>query len=370
MKNRRVFLSIVLLAVLGAVAIGAEGAAKGATIDISEHGGVGEGATLNTKAIQGAIDELAAGGGGTLVVPKGEFLTGALCLKGGVNLELREGAVLKGSSSIDDYPVMPSRFEGHFQDRHMSLINVEKQDHLRISGPGMLDGNGEAYWKLNAPLGRPRLMYVGDSTDVRISGVHFMNSGSWNLHLYNCRDVVVEDCRFEISKTGKGPSTDGTDIDSCQWVTVRGCFYSVNDDCVCLKGNRYDGLDQKPESPAVANVHVVDCTFERGMGALSLGTEATSVHDVEFEGSTVKGNMPMLRVKMRPDTPGQDYENIKVHDIVLETEGKNSKILSFELTHGTKVAPKPPKAVIKNVDVENIKGSLGPMGSVAANDNT
>ena len=252
----------------------------------------------------------------------------------------------------------------------MSLINVEKQDHLRISGPGTLDGNGEAYWKLNAPLGRPRLMYVGDSKDVRISGVHFMNSGSWNLHLYNCRDVLVEDCRFEISAGGKGPSTDGTDIDSCQWVTVRGCYYSVNDDCVCLKGNRYDGLDQKPESPAVANVHVVGCTFVRGMGALSLGTEATSVHDVEFEGSTVKGNMPMLRLKMRPDTPGQDYENIKVHDIVLEGEGKNSKILSFELTHGTKVAPKPPKGVIKNVDVENIKGTFGAMGSVAANDNT
>ena len=322
---------------------------------------------MNTTAIQAAIDDLAAAGGGTLILPKGEFLSGALFLKPTVNLELQEGAILKGSPNIDDYPVLPDRFEGHFQDRHASLINVEKHDHLRITGPGMLDGNGEAYWKLNAPLGRPRLVFVRDSSDVQISGVDFMNSGSWNLHLYNCHDVTVDNCRFEISNTGKGPSTDGTDVDSCHDVTIRNCFYSVNDDCVCLKGNRYDGLDQKPESPPVANVHITGCTFVRGMGALTLGTEATNIHDVEFEQSTVKGNIPMLRIKLRPDTPGQDYENVKVHDITLDGKGK---ILSFELTHGTKVAPTLPKAIIKNIDVENIKGTFGVMGSIAANDNT
>ena len=95
MKNRRAVLSIVLLAVSCAGAIGAEGVAKGATFDISEHGATGDGTTMNTKAIQGAIDELAAGGGGTLVVPKGVF-DGGVVFEGGVNLELREGAVLKG----------------------------------------------------------------------------------------------------------------------------------------------------------------------------------------------------------------------------------------------------------------------------------
>jgi alpha-L-rhamnosidase len=342
-------------------------AAEAARFDITRQGAAGDGATLNTKAIQATIDQCAAAGGGTVVIPKGEFLSGSLFLKPGVNLELLEGAVLKGSKNIDDYPVMPNRFEGHFQDRHMSLINAEKADHLRITGPGMLDGNGTSFWTLNAPLGRPRLCYIGNSTDVVVSGVTFMNSGSWNLHFYNCNNVTVENSRFEISRTGKGPSTDGNDLDSCQNVTIRGCFYSVNDDCICLKGNRYDGLDQKPASPPVANIHISDCTFERGMGALTLGTEATVIHDVEMANCTVKGNIPMLRIKMRPDTPGQDYQNVKVHDITLEGTGK---ILSFELTHGTKVAPKPPRAIIRNIQVSDIKGTFGTMGSISANDNT
>jgi len=77
--------------------------------------------------------------------------------------------------------------------------------------------------------------------------------------------------------------------------------------------------------------------------------------------------MPMLRVKMRPDTPGQDYQNVNVHDIELDGPGK---VISFELTHGTKVAPKPPRALIKNVTVSNIKGTFGSFGKIAANANT
>jgi alpha-L-rhamnosidase len=171
----------------------------------------------------------------------------------------------------------------------------------------------------------------------------------------------VENCRFEISPSGKGPSTDGTDIDSSQNITVKGCFFNVNDDCICLKGNRYDGLDQEPKSPPVRNIRISDCTFVRGMGALTLGTEATVIRDVEFKNSTVKGNIPMFRVKYRPDTAGQDYADVRVHDIKLD--GGRGKILSLEPTHGTKVAPdKASHGKICNVTVENITGSYGSFG--------
>ena len=206
-----------------------------------------------------------------------------------------------------------------------------------------------------------------DSSDVTVSNMHFESSATWNLHFYNCKDVTVENSHFEIPDTTKGPSTDGTDIDSCQNVTIKGCTYSVDDDCVCLKGNRYDGLDQTPASPPVEHVHITDCTFKRGMGALSLGTEATQIHDVEMDHCTVMGRIPMLRVKLRPDTPGQDYENVRVHDIKLDGKGL---ILSFELTHGTKVPPKPPKAIIKNFIVSDITGTYGALGKIAANANT
>lgn len=341
--------------------------ADSARFDISQHGAISDGTTVNTKAIQTVIDQCEAAGGGTVVVPKGEFVTGSLFLKPSVNLELLDGAVLEGSIDINDYPVMYTRFEGHFEEWRMGLLNAEKTDHLHITGPGTLDGSGASFWKASTPNGRPRLCFFCDSSDVTVSGVHFKNSASWNLHFYNCKDITVEDSRFEIPKDTKGPSTDGTDVDSCQNVTIRGCFYSVDDDCVCLKGNRYDGLSQKPSSPPVDHVHITDCIFERGMGALSLGTEATQIHDIEFDNSTVTGKMPMLRVKMRPDTPGQDYENVRVHDIKLDGKGL---VLSFELTHGTKVPPQPPRSVIRNITVSDITGTYGSLGKIAGNDNT
>ena len=337
-------------------------AAKGAgRFSIADFGAVSDGQTINTKSIQTAIDHCAEKGGGTVFIPKGEFVSGALFLKPGVNIDLAEGAVLKGSTNSADFPVQPNvRFEGHFQEHASSLLNVDHCDHFHLTGPGMLDGNGPAYWNAHLPLGRPRLGEICNSKDVIISGVHFTNSASWNLHLYNCQDSMVENCRFEISPNGKGPSTDGTDIDSSQNITVKNCFYSVNDDCVCLKGNRYDGLDQTPKSLPVENIQITDCTFVRGMGALSLGTEATVIRNVEFKNSTVQGNIPMLRIKLRPDTAGQDYSNVRVHDIKLDGRGR---ILSLEPTHGTKVPPeKTFHGKISNITVENISGNFGSFG--------
>src|SRR3954447_11534782 len=115
--------AIAVFGVLGVAAAHAPViAAELPRFDISQHGAIGDGATLNTKAIQSAIDQCAAAGGGTVVVPKGEFLSGSLFLKPGVNFELIEGAVLKGSTNIDDYELRPStRFEGHFAEWRAGL---------------------------------------------------------------------------------------------------------------------------------------------------------------------------------------------------------------------------------------------------------
>jgi alpha-L-rhamnosidase len=331
---------------------------------VTEKGAIADGVTLNTTTLQAAIDECAASGGGTLVFPKGEFLSGALFLKPGVNIELTEGAVLKGSKDFADFPVQEHvRFEGHFQTRVTSLLNLDHCPHFHLTGPGTLDGNGAVYWRADSSMGRPRLCEICNSDDVLITGVHFQNSPSWNLHLYNCKDSSIEDCRFEIPDKARGPSTDGTDIDSSQNITVKNCYYSVNDDCICLKGNRYDGLDQEPKSLPVENIHVVGCTFARGMGAVTLGTEATIIRDVEFENSTVSGNFPMLRIKLRPDTVGQNYSKIHVHDIKLSGTGP---ILSLEPAHGTKVpAEKAATGTVTNVTVESISGNFGSFGTMS-----
>src|SRR4051794_17108604 len=116
-------------------------------LSIVDAGAAGDGATLNTPKIQSAIDRLASEGGGTLVVPKGVFLRGAIFLKPGVNLQLDEGAVLKGSTDTKDYPKTRTRIEGHFEEWLPALVNADRADHLRITGPGTLDGSGEVFYR-------------------------------------------------------------------------------------------------------------------------------------------------------------------------------------------------------------------------------
>lgn len=335
-----------------------------ASFDITTNGAMGDGVTLNTKPIQKTIDQCAAAGGGTVVIPKGEFLTGALFLRAKVNLELSAGATLKGSPNFDDYPILTNaRFEGHFEERVAALLNVEKCDHFRIMGPGMIDGSGKAFWKTKSPEGRPRLLAIRDSQDVVVSDVRFTNSPAWNLHLYNCRHCMVENCRFEIPNGSQGPSTDGVDVDSSRDVVINGCYFSDGDDCVCLKGNRYDGLNQEPKSPPVRDVLVENCIFVRGGGALVLGTEAQEIKDIEMKDCVVRGKLPMLRIKFRPDTASQNYGKIHVHDIKLDGVGD---MVSVEPNHGTKVpTPAGPISKVSGVTVENISGNFGSFGTIS-----
>ncbi|MES2921787.1 MAG: glycosyl hydrolase family 28 protein [Verrucomicrobiota bacterium] len=350
--------------------------------DISEHGAVGDGMTLNSKAIQAAIDACAQSGGGTLVIPKGVFVSGALFLKPGVNIRFLEGAVLKGSTDINDYPKANTRIEGHFEPWRAALLNGDKVDQLRITGPGTLDGSGAPFWRdfyqrrdanpktTNLDVERPRLTFIQNSEDVQVSGVNFKDSGFWNLHLYRCRNVLVESCRFEAlhgTKPNNAPSSDGIDVDSSQDVTISKCFFSVGDDCIALKGSKGPFAMQDKDSPPVERIRIVDCEFEAGGGIVTAGSEATIVRDVTVE--RCKTTKPtVLRLKLRPDTP-QHYENIHLRDITVEGEGAIFKVLPWKQYFDLK-GQSPPKSVVRNITITNVKGSFGSFGEITGNSQT
>ena len=347
-------------------------------ISVADFGAIGDGKTLNTARIQSVIEQLASKGGGTLVIPRGVFLSGAIFLKPGVNLHLDEGAVLKGSTDRKDYPKMKTRIEGHFEEWLPALVNADRADHLRISGSGTLDGNGAPFWEdfwarrkenprtTNLDVERPRLALIQNSEDVRISGVTFKDSGFWNLHLYRCRNVVVENVRFEIPDGVRAPSTDGTDIDSCQNVTIRNCTYRVDDDCIALKGSKGPFAMGDRDSPPVEHIRVMGCTFERGHGVVTLGSEATVVRDVLVEKSRVVGPINLVRLKLRPDTP-QHYEEIHYRDITLDSPaGTILQVQPWSQFFDLKGQP-PPKSIVRNVTLSNIKGTYGSFGTIQGN---
>ena len=345
--------------------------------NIAERGAIGDGKTLNTKTIQAVIEECAQKGGGTIVIPKGIFLSGALFLKTGVNLELQEGGVLKGSTDINDYPKLNTRIEGHFEPWRAALINGDHVDHLRISGPGTLDGSGEPFWKefytrrqkdnktTNLNVERPRLTFIQNSKDVKISGITFLNSGFWNLHLYRCQKVTVEHCRFQAPSgavpNDHAPSSDGIDVDSSQDVTIRGCFFSVGDDDIALKGSKGPFAMQDKDSPPVERVKIYDCVFEAGGGIVTCGSEATIVRDVEIKRCITRGPT-VLRLKLRPDTP-QQYEGISISDITMENGGVIFRISPWTQYFDLK-GQAPPKALVHNIKISGVRGSGGSFGEI------
>jgi polygalacturonase len=382
MRYNRVVALVTIAAVLMACPF--SGAQSPATqpslrVPITQFSAVGDGTTLNTQAIQKAIDQVASSGGGTVVIPQGVFLSGSIFLGPGVNLHLEKDAVLKGTTNIADYPKMETRIEGHFQQWIPALVNADKVDHLRITGEGTLDGSGQPFWAAfrtrivadrttkNLDVERPRLMFIRDSKDVLVSGIHFKDSGFWNLHIYRCDGVVVDG--LDIVAGPGSPSTDGMDIDSSQNVTIRNCHIAVNDDCIALKGTKGPLAMEDKDSPPVEHVRVSNCAFERGASFVTCGSEATIVRDVIVENCRAVGNasrgMSMLKLKLRADTP-QLYEDIHFRQITLEGTGALISIAPWLQYFDLQGHPQPTRTV-RNVTVSDVKGSFGSFGSIRGN---
>lgn len=347
---------------------------------ITAFGAVAGGVTLNTTAIQAAIDAAAAQGGGTVVVPAGVFRSGSLFLKQGVALHLAAGAVLKGSENIEDYPKLMTRIEGHFEPWRMALVNAAGLTGLRISGPGKLDGSGPVFWAAywqrrkenprctNLEVERPRLMFIDRCNDVRLENLALEDSGFWNLHLYRCRDVLIEGVRITIPSSTpalRGPSTDGIDVDSSQNVTIRKCYISTHDDNIALKGSKGPLADQDQDSPPVENILVEDCEMGDGNGLITCGSEATVVRNVTVRNCVMSGDATLLTLKLRPDTP-QHYENIMLDGIRLAGSGRLLSMAPWMQFFDLKGLP-PPSRTVNNITLRNLSGTYRTLGQLRGN---
>lgn len=363
-------------------------------ITITDVGALPDGKTLNTQAIQQAIDDVSSAGGGRVLIPQGVFKTGALFLKQGVELHLDDEAILLGSTEVADYPKQRTRIEGHFEPWLPALINAKDLTEVKITGKGTLDGNGKpfwiAFWKrrtenpkcTNLEVERPRLMFLENCEKVVVSDVNFKDSGFWNLHVYKCRDVVIENVSItaphgdppkitgseqpwdEIS-VDRAPSSDGIDIDSCQDVVIRGCTISNGDDCIALKGTKGPTAMQDATSPPVENILIEDCNFESGHGMLTCGSEATIVRNVTVRNCRVGKAIPIVRLKLRPDTP-QLYENLSFEDI----KASDAQAV-FDVKPWTQFfalqGHDPQPSVVRNVAVRNLTGSVRSLGELRGN---
>ncbi len=293
---------------------------------ITDYGVVNDSNLLQTEKIQAVIDQ-AAVNGGVVVIPEGTYLSGSLFFKPKTHLYLAEGAVLKGSDDISNFPVVDTRMEGQSLKYFAALVNADGVNGFTISGKGTINGNGLRYWKsfwlrravnpqcTNMDELRPRLVYISNSQDVQLSGVRLINSPFWTTHLYKCERVKLLGLHiFSPEKPVKAPSTDAVDIDACKDILIKNCYFSVNDDAIALKGGKGPWADQDPNNGGNYNIIIEDCTYGFCHSSLTCGSEAIHNRNIILRRCNVHDISRVLWLKMRPDTP-QHYEYILVEDI-------------------------------------------------------
>lgn len=294
---------------------------------ITDFGVTGDSTQIQTAKIQSVIDKAHQEGGGVVVIPRGTFLSGSLFFKPGTHLHLQEGATLKGSDDISNFELVDTRMEGQSVKYFAALVNANQVDGFTVSGSGTLDGNGLRYWKAfwlrrkfnpqctNMDEMRPRVLYVSNSKDVQISGVHLKDSPFWTSHYYKCENLRLLDLTITAPASPvKAPSSDAVDLDACKNVHIKNCFMAVNDDAIALKGGKGPHADKDPNNGANHNILIEDCTFGFCHSTLTCGSESIHSYNILYRNNKLEGAKRMLQLKMRPDTP-QQYENIVVENV-------------------------------------------------------
>ena len=245
---------------------------------------------LSTEPIQRAIDACSRAGGGIVTIKKGYYRTGALFIKGGVNLHLEKGAVLIASEDFTDYPESMTRIAGIEMRWPVGVINFDGVQNAALTGEGMIDCRGkfcwDKYWEMRKDYVKCGLRWIVDydakrirgivvsrSKDVSLKGFTLLRTGFWGCQLVYSDHCTVDGIRINNNLGGHGPSTDGIDIDSSSDILIENAYIDCNDDNICLKAGRdADGLRVNRPTERVV---IRNCMAAKGGGLVTIGSETS-----------------------------------------------------------------------------------------------
>jgi len=281
-----------------------------AVFNITNYGAIGDGRTLNTVAIQKTIQACSAAGGGTVLVPAGNFLFGPIVLASSLNLHLDQGAVLLISDDLAAYPLNARRYQ--------DCITVAGAHDLEISGPGVIDGQGRAWWtafiadlkadKQTMPH-RPYMSKLSDCTRVWVHDVTLKNSPMFHLVTQNCTDVTVQN--VTIKSPSNAANTDGIDPSGWNYL-ITGCTIDTGDDDIAIKPTA-------GRTPGDQNFTVQNCTFLHGHGMSVGGGTFNGLSGLTVSNCTFNGTDSGIRIKTVRGNGGilqnATYENLTLTDV-------------------------------------------------------
>jgi polygalacturonase len=353
------------------------------TFDITKYGAaVG---AESGDAIAKAIAECSKAGGGTVLIPRGAFLTGPIHLKSNVNLHLAEGAVLRFSNDPKRYlPLVYTRFESTECMNYSPLIYAFEQSNVAVTGTGTLDGQADEShwwaWKRSGQKARAALVAMGEKdvpvrervmgdgsdlrpnfvqpyrcTNVLIEGVTIVRSPMWEVNPTLCKNVIVRDVKID----SHGPNNDGCDPDACTDVLIEGCEFNTGDDCIAIKSGR--NRDGRRVNQACENIIVRNCQMKDGHGGVSIGSEASGgIRNVFIGGCRM--DSPHLQRALRIKTNsyrGGVIENVQMTNCTIGEVAEAVLDIDFNYEEG-KGGPFQP--VVRNVLLENVTSKKSKYG--------
>jgi polygalacturonase len=276
--------------------------------NVRHYGAKGDGVSKDTAAIQKAIDDCAAKGGGTVVLDgDAVFVTAPLLLKSHITLSIAKGSTLAGSTDHADYPD-----KEEFKDKgKQALITATNAEDITINGGGTIDGRGASWWP--RPMDpRPRLVVFDHSKHILMADITAKDSPMWQIVPYYSDDLTFRN--MQVFGAIGSHNTDGIDPFSSTNVRIDHVTIDTGDDNIAIKSGQPGSPG--PDSPS-RNIVITDCTFLRGHG-LSIGSEiAGGVQNVRAERITFKGTDQGIRVKSNRDRGNPEIGDFLFKDITM-----------------------------------------------------
>lgn len=322
--------------------------AQNKSFNINAYGAVGDGKTVNTKALQTAVDDCNKNGGGMVVVPTGVYIIGTVHLKSNVQLFLEKGSILRGSSNLQDYDVFVP--EKPYVTIHKGMLFTENAENISINGEGQIDGNGDQFFdlqnakKLDAqttrytrqkdnyrhvesgigdgpvvPKDRPHQMFVfSNCKRVSVKDIFVTNAPFWCMHFADCDAVNVTG--ISISSNLLIPNADGIDITSCTNVIVSNCDIRTGDDALAIVGfnHHFEIPGFKYLRHLSENIVVSNCNLQSASSGIRIGfLDQNTVRNVLVNNCNITNSTRGIGLFLRDEG---SLENIIFSNINIETK--------------------------------------------------
>jgi hypothetical protein len=338
----------IILVTIAFLLSGINGFSQYKTYDITAYGAVGDGKTICTKAIQSAVDACNANAGGDVVVPTGIFIIGTVHLKSNVHLKLQSGAILRGSTHLEDYEMNVP--EKPYSAVRKGMLFTEDAENITISGEGTIDGNGDFFFELDkakkldatvtqftrqkdnfrhvasgigdgpiVPKDRPYQMFVfSNCKKITVKNISILSAPFWCMHFADCDAVNVEGIRLWNNLLA--PNADGIDITSCTNVAITNCDIRAGDDAIAIVG--YDHHFEIPGYRKLRhiseNIIISNCNLQSYSSGIRIGfLDQNSVRNIQISNCNITNSTRGIGIFLRDEG---SLENITFNNIYIETK--------------------------------------------------